>query len=66
MHEVLLLMKTLQSKPQVENKNIKFLICILLSLKIYQMWEEKNEVSDKSFQAFSPLNNEAIEPKSKG
>ena len=28
------------------------LICIIQSLKIYQMMEEKIEISDESFQAF--------------
>ena len=30
------------------------MICIIPSLKVYQMMEEKIEISDESFQAFHP------------
>ena len=49
-HEVLLLKKFLQTKPQV--KNMKTNYYDFDYIVIINLIEEKNEISDKSFQAF--------------
>ena len=53
MHEDLLLMGLLQTKPQFENRVKNVSICIILSFCICQICYEKLEISDKHFGLFN-------------